>query len=123
MCLIARYLEERGIPTLVVATALDIVKFGWPPRTVFMDFPLGHGGGPLFNPDMQLSIARGALQVCESLRKPGEIIHLDQAWPEEDNWKMAANDQSADDVRSPRDITPRYQFEEDRRLAEAAAGD
>ena len=123
MCLIARYLEARGIPTLVVATALDIVKFGWPPRTVFMDFPLGHGGGPLFNPDMQLSIARGALQVCESLRAPGEIIHLDQAWPEGDTWKMAANDQSADDVRSPRDITPRYQFEEDRRLAEAAAGD
>jgi len=123
VCLIARYLEERGIPTLVVATALDIVKFGWPPRTVFMDFPLGHGGGPLFNPDMQLSIARGALQVCESLREPGEIIHLDQAWPEGDTWKMAANDQSADDVRSPRDITPRYQFEEDRRLAEAAAGD
>ena len=81
VCLIARYLEKRGIPTLVVATALDIVKFGWPPRSVFMDFPLGHGGGPLFNPDKQLSIAREALEVCESLREPGKIIHLDQAWP------------------------------------------
>ena len=123
VCLIARYLEERGIPTLVVATAFDILKFGWPPRAVFMDFPLGHGGGPLFNPEMQLSIAREALQVCESLREPGEIIHLDQTWPGGDGWKETANDQSADDVRSPRDITPRYQFEEDRRLAEAAAGD
>ena len=123
MCLIARYLEERGIPTLVVATALDIVKFGWPPRTVFMDFPLGHGGGPLFNPDMQLSIAREALQVCESLREPCEIIHLDQTWPGGDGWKETANDQSADDVRSPRDMIPRYQFEKDRRLAEMAAGD
>ena len=85
--------------------------------------PLGHGGGPLFNPDMQLSIAREALQVCEGLREPGKIIHLDQAWPEGDIWKTAANDQSADDVRSPRDSIPRYQFEEDRRLAEAAAGD
>ena len=52
-----------------------------------------------------------------------EIIHLDQSWPEGNIWKTAANDQSADDVRSPRDSIPRYQFEEDRRLAEAAAGD
>ncbi|MDP6874057.1 MAG: hypothetical protein QF521_11045 [Alphaproteobacteria bacterium] len=127
MCLIARYLEERGIATLVVGTALDIVKFGWPPRAVFMDFPLGHGGGPLFAAEQQLAIAREAMGVLESLSEPGQIVNLSQAWPDGDAWKSGASDESADDVRSPRDLTPRYQLEADRLLAEqraaAAAGD
>jgi hypothetical protein len=122
VCLIARYLEERGIPTLCVGTALDIVKFGWPPRAVFMDFPLGHGGGPAFEPKQQLAIARQAMAAFESLQSPGEIVPLTQTWPGGDAWKAAAADQSADDVRQPRDMTVRYQREEDRQLAEAAAG-
>jgi D-proline reductase (dithiol) PrdB len=123
VCLIARYLEARGIPTMVMGTALDIVKFGWPPRAVFMDFPLGHGGGPAFDPDQQLAIARQALAAFESIQNPGEILPLAQTWPGGDAWKTAAADQSAEDVRQPRDMTVRYQREEDRHLAEAAAGD
>ncbi len=122
MCLIARYLEERGIPTLCMGTALDIVKFGWPPRAVFMDFPLGHGGGPAFDPDRQLAIARQAMAAFESVQRPGEIVAVAQTWPGGHGWKEVAEDQSADDVRQPRDMTVRYQREEDRRLAEAAAG-
>ncbi|MDP7548164.1 MAG: hypothetical protein QGF20_12800 [Alphaproteobacteria bacterium] len=122
MCLIARYLEERGIATMVMGTALDIVKFGWPPRAVFMDFPLGHGGGPVFDPDRQLAIARQAMAAFESFQSPGEIVALAQTWPGGEAWKVAAEDQSADDVRQPRDMTVRYQHEDDRRLAEAAAG-
>ncbi len=123
MCLIARYLEDRGIATLVMGTALDIVKFGAPPRAVFMDFPLGHGGGPAFDPDRQLAIARQAMAALESIREPGQIVPLEQIWPEGDAWKSGASDESGDDVRQPRDLTPRYQREDDRRLAEASAGD
>jgi hypothetical protein len=122
VCLIARYLEERGIPTLVMGTALDIVKFGWPPRAVFMDFPLGHGGGPAFDPARQLDIARQAMAAFESIQNPGEIVDLAQTWPGGGAWKEAAADQSADDVRQPRDMTVRYEREEDRQLAEAAVG-
>ena len=123
MCLIARYLEDRGIATIVVGTALDIVERGNPPRAVFMDFPLGHGGGPLFAPAQQLAIAREAMAALEGLSEPGQIVTLNQTWPEGDAWKSTASDESADDVRSPRDLPPRYQLEEDRHLVEAAAGD
>jgi len=125
VCLIARYLEQRGIPTLVVGTALDIVKFGWPPRAVFMDVPLGHGGGPAFEPEGQLAIARDALTAFAGMQEPGGIVHLDHAWPGGDGWKDAASDDGADDARQPRDLTPRYQLAADRQLAEAAsaAGD
>ncbi len=122
VCLIARYLEERGIATLVVGTALDIVEYGWPPRAVFLDYPLGHGGGPLFDPDRQLAIARTAMGALETLSEPGQIQTLDLPWPEGDGWKAAASDDSADDARQPRDLVPRYQLEADRQLAEAAAG-
>ncbi len=104
-----------------MGTALDIVKFGWPPRAVFMDFPLGHGGGPLFDPDRQLAIARQAMAAFESIRSPGEIVALEQTWPEGDAWKTGASDDAGDDVRQPRDLTVRYQREEDRQLAEQRA--
>ena len=123
MCLIARYLEQRGIPTLVVGTALDILEYGWAPRAVFMDFPLGHGGGPLHDPAMQLAIAREACAAFETLFEPGRIISSARTWPDGDAWKQGASDDGADDVRQPRDLTPRYQLEADRQLAEAPAGD
>ncbi len=123
MCLIARYLEQRGIPTLVVGTAMDILEYGWAPRAVFMDFPLGHGGGPLHDPAMQLAIAREACAAFETLSEPGRIISSARTWPDGDAWKQGASDDGADDVRQPRDLTPRYQHEADRQLAEAAAGD
>lgn len=123
MCLIARYLEQRGIPTLVMATALDIVEFGWPPRAVFMDVPLGHGGGPAFEPGQQLAIARDAFAAFGRMGEAGGIVHLEHPWPGGEGWQDAATDDGADDVRQPRDLTPRYQMEADRRLAEAAAGD
>ena len=120
MCLIARYLEERGIPTLVMGTALDILKFGWPQRAVFMDAPLGHAGGPAFDPDRQLAIAREAFAAFGSISEPGGIVHLDQPWPGGEGWKDEAEDDGADDARQPRDMTPRFQNETDRQLAAAA---
>ena len=121
MCLIARYLEERGIPTLVVGTALDIVEYGRPPRAVFMDVPLGHGGGPLDDPSKQLAIARSAFVAFASATSPGQIVSLPHVWPHGEAWKDAASDDGADDARQPRDLTPRYQRDEDRQLAAHAA--
>ena len=62
-------------------------------------------------------------ETTMSIQNPGEILPLAQTWPGGDAWKTAAGDQSAEDVRQPRDMTVRYQREEDRHLAEAAAGD
>ena len=55
--------------------------------------------------------------------EPGRIIRSDLTWPDGDAWKQGASDDGADDVRQPRDLTPRYQHEADWQLAEAAAGD
>ena len=118
MCLVARHLEALGLPTLCLASADDIIRAGNPPRTVFLDYPLGHTTGRPFAPGEQLAIVRQALAAFERIDAPGGLVRLEQRWADNDDWRQAAQDASAGDQRSARDETPRYQFEADRLLAE-----
>ncbi len=120
MCLIARHLEARGLPTLVLGSARDILAAGRAPRAVFVDYPLGHSAGRPFDPADQRAVLRAALRGFEAISGPGGILDLDHRWPEDGDWKAAAVDPGRGDTRQPRDTTPRYQSEADRRLAEAA---
>ena len=122
MCLVARHLEAAGIPTLCLGSALDIVQSGNPPRGAFTDFPLGHTTGPPGDADRQYRIVRDSLRALESISAPGDIRHLDVAWPEGDTWRIEAERGDIGDERAPRDMKPRYQTAQDRRLAEAMAG-
>ncbi len=117
MCLIARHFEARGLPTLILGSALDIMTAGKPPRARFLNYPLGFEAGRPFDPDNQLEVLREALKGFEQTT-PG-IARLDYEW--QDGWDMIHARSAAGgggDFRSPRDTTPRYQTEEDRRLAE-----
>ncbi len=121
MCLIARHLEEAGIPTFCLGSALDIFQAGRPPRSAFVGFPLGHTSGPPFDAAQQYTILRDAMRAFEAAVTPGEIVTLDAAWPDGDGWKAQVTDEDHGDTRAPRDTTPRYQTEQDRVLAEAHA--
>lgn len=123
VCLIARHLEAAGIPTFCMGSALDILQAGHPPRGAFVDFPLGHTVGPPFEPEQQYQIVRDGFQAFESIETAGEIRTIDTAWPAGDDWKVKAADGDGGDTRAPRDMTPRYQTDEDRQLAEANIGD
>ncbi len=109
MCLVARYLEENGIPTIAMASALDIIEAGKPPRALFVDYPLGHTVGPPFDPDTQYQIVRAGIQCLETLTTPGEIQRLDVTWPEGDGWREEASSSDGGDFRASRDMEPRYQ--------------
>ena len=117
MSLIARFLEASGTPTLCTASALDIITAGNPPRTAFVDYPLGNTLGHPGDAQEQYAITRRALEGFETIRTPGEIATLDFDW-RDDEWKSKELDASLGDQRSPRDEVPRYQFEEDRIAAE-----
>ena len=118
MSLVARHLEANGFSTLCMASALDIIEAGRPPRTVFLNYPLGHTVGRPFDAEDQLRVVSDALRAFETIREPGEIVRLPYRWPDE-HWVREASTDPLDS-RSPRDTTPRYQTEEDRRLAEAS---
>ena len=108
MCLIARHLEENGIPTLIIASALDIT------------YPLGHTTGKPFDAADQKAILREALAAFGRIDTPETIVvDLGHSWDADGGWKQAATDTSSGDQRQPRDTSPRYQYEADRLAAEA----
>ena len=122
MSLIARHLEAAGIPTVCIASALDIIQSGQPPRTVFVDYPLGHTTGRPFDSKDQKGLVKAALEALVSINEPGQIITLPAAWSSDNSWLSEVVDPAQGDVRQPRDTTPRYQFEADRVLAEGQPG-
>ncbi|NKC15909.1 MAG: hypothetical protein GKR94_28055 [Gammaproteobacteria bacterium] len=120
MSLIARHLEGLGTPTLCLASALDIVTAGQPPRAVFLDYPLGHTTGKPFDRADQLDVVRQALNAFEGIREASTIAHLPNRWANDDSWRQTAMHPTGSDTRQPRDTTPMYQTEADRLLAEGA---
>lgn len=97
--------------------ALDILRAGRPPRATFIDFPLGTTTGKPFEPENQKEIVKESLRQLEKMTAPGTIVSLPFQWPE--GWtQRKALGKGKGDLRAPRNTTPRYQTEEDRRLAE-----
>ena len=118
MSLIARKIEAAGTPTLILGSALDILEAGRAPRVQFLNYPLGFSAGRFRDPQNQYDVVRSALSGFDQMGQPG-LEHLDYRWDE--GWDMIrAREQSQQDAdsRSQRDLTPRYQCEADRLLAE-----
>ncbi|MGC1678752.1 MAG: hypothetical protein WA740_14585 [Candidatus Binataceae bacterium] len=80
MGLVARVLEASGIPTVVVSTGRDISAQVKPPRTVFVNFPMGNPFGRPFDPVQQRAILLDALRHLERARDGDEIVDLPYEW-------------------------------------------
>ena len=113
MCLVARYLESIGIPTLCLGSARDILVAGAPPRAVFVDYPLGHSAGRPFDAVDQLSIVSAAITAFEAFAQNDGVLTLPNQWPEQ-GWQSSAMNPAAGDTRSVRDTSPQWQYDEDR---------
>ena len=85
--LVARHLESNGIPTVVIATARDIVEQCGVPRLLFVDFPLGNPCGVPFDIDMQSHILGAALDLLESAETPRTTVVAPFTWPQGEQWK------------------------------------
>ena len=129
MGLIARELEQRGIPTVCLTSAWSITHRVNPPRAAFVDFPLGHTAGKPHDRAVQQLIVRSALELLVTVREPGTMVALPVEWRADDAWKdrvmrpdpdSGAGSAAARDDRTERRADPQYQDEADRTLAEAA---
>ncbi len=76
----ARVVEEAGIPTVVVSTGRDLSAQVRPPRTVFVNFPMGNPFGKPFDKGRQRTILLDALHALESINRGGEMIDLPYEW-------------------------------------------
>lgn len=86
--LIARAVEEAGIPTLTMTSALDITNAVKPPRAVFLNFPLGHQTGKPHDRELQRRIVRDAIAAFETISRPGQIVELPYVWDANDrSWE------------------------------------
>jgi D-proline reductase (dithiol) PrdB len=92
--LVARHIEEGGIPTLIMGCAKDIVEHCGVPRFLFSDFPLGNSAGRPFDPASQAATLELALRVLESAPAPRTTVQSPQRWSEDASWKKDYNDLS-----------------------------
>ena len=126
--LIARAIEDAGVPTLSMSSARDITRSAWPARSVYLDYPLGHTAGRPNQPELNASIMRDTLAAFESLTEPGAMTHLNYRWSDTDDWKdkvfvpveateSGGESSEYEDDRTARHETPQYQTEDDHAAA------
>ena len=87
MSLVARYLEENGIPTVLIANARDIVEYCGVARLLFVDYPLGNPCGRPFEVDEQRQIFDLALDLLANATAPRSTVQAPVKWPGGEDWK------------------------------------
>lgn len=117
--ILARCLEDFGFSTVTLSSAFSITALVHPPRTAFLDFPLGHTAGRPHERAEQLMIVRSALALLTKSDKSGEIHPLMFRWS--GDWK--SKDPAGDYEWPPRYGRPHYQDDEDREVAIARFGE
>lgn len=70
-----------------MSSARDITRAAWPPRSVYLDYPLGRTAGKPHEPELNLQILRDTFAAFENLRVPGSMAHLHYRWSDSDRWK------------------------------------
>ena len=86
--LVARHLEEQGIPTVIMGCAKDIVEHCGVPRFLFSDFPLGNSAGRPLDAESQAQTLELALRVLESAPGPRTTVQSPQRWNDDARWKL-----------------------------------
>tara|TARA_B100001123_G_C14978207_1_gene894504 strand:- start:30 stop:422 length:393 start_codon:yes stop_codon:yes gene_type:complete len=86
--LIARHLEENGIPTVVMGCAKDIVEHVGVPRFLFSDFPLGNAAGRPNDYESQSLTMELALQLLEKAVGSRTTVQSPLRWSEDASWKL-----------------------------------
>ena len=78
--MLARWIEEAGIPTVVVTMMPDVSVAA--PRIVGVEFPFGHPFGLPHHPAMQRRVLETAVTVLAGAGGPGTRVDVDIEWPQ-----------------------------------------
>ena len=86
--LLARYLEEAGIPTVVMGAAKDIGEYCGVPRFLFSDFPLGNAAAKPHDVDSQALNFELALRLLDHAPAPRTTVQSPLVWSKDPDWKQ-----------------------------------
>ena len=67
---------------MLVSTGRDLTAQVLPPRSLFVNFPMGNHFGAAGNAEQQRSILRAALELTYEITEPGTIVDHDEQWPD-----------------------------------------
>lgn len=81
MPVLARTFEAAGFSTILVSQIPYLVETVGTPRTLAVEFPLGHTLGQPHNIPQQKKVLIQALDVLKSAKEPGTVIHSQETWP------------------------------------------
>jgi D-proline reductase (dithiol) PrdB len=80
VCVLARELEARGLPTVAISLIPELSAILGAPRTLAVHFPFGAPCGDPGNRSLQESVLREALGLLEQPLEPGAIVASRLAW-------------------------------------------
>ena len=83
----ARLLEANSVSTVIIGSALDILKHCGAPRYLFNDLPLGNPLGNPYKPEEHLLSVRQALGLVEDSESPAGIINKELEWGGNNAWR------------------------------------
>ena len=86
--LLARYLEEAGIPTVVMGAAKDIGEYCGVPRFLCSDFPLGNAAAKPHDVDSQALNFELALRLLDHAPAPRTTVQSPLVWSKDPDWKQ-----------------------------------
>lgn len=67
---------------MLVSTGRDLTQQVLPPRSVFVNFPMGNPFGRVGDREPQRRILLDALRLVETAREPGVLVDLPYEWGE-----------------------------------------
>ena len=113
--LISRYIEEHGVPTVVIGAAKDIVEHCGVPRFLFSDFPLGNPAGRPHDVASQHATLKAALALLDAAPGPMTTMQNPIRWSDDHSWK---EDISNVEKMSPEEIARRKaEFDKTKEIA------
>jgi hypothetical protein len=78
---LARLFEAAGMSTILITNMPFWAKKVGAPRTLAVEFPVGHTQGQPHNVEQQMRVLHEALSVLEMAEAPGTIVHFQEKWP------------------------------------------
>ena len=72
---------------MTFSCARDITEAVRPPRSVFLDYPLGSTCGRPHDPANQRAVLLAGLRLLETGQTPGQIVDLPYVWSADETWK------------------------------------
>ena len=82
MGLVCRVVEEAGIATVCLSTGRDLTAQVKPPRSLFVNFPMGNNFGGPGDVGTQKRILQRGLAMIDEVEEGGALVDWPEQWHE-----------------------------------------